>query len=115
MTEWPTAPSSQRLADACRRLGLEHIAQNAEANHYHDFFSDKDSPTVQLVGHLGGAAEMYPGMRVPILSLRQRVMEGEFDSTDEEARAWAGSDEAKLALKELRMSKLSESQGTDND
>ena len=96
-----TEPSSAKLAAALRAVGLESIAVDAEADKYHDYKSDIPFPAITLVHRLHAAALTYPGMAPAILSLRERVKQGEFDATAEEAQEWAESPEGEETFRKL--------------
>jgi hypothetical protein len=74
-------PTKLRLAEALREAGLERMAVKAEAGDYDESESTAVEPLLDLRGDL--AAEMING-HTGAKELRQRVMAGEFDSTDDE-------------------------------
>lgn len=94
--EAPADSTRERLAQALIDAGFVHAAMigAARSGLYDDFLSDEAMPLHLLVGHL----QQYGDKALP---LRQRVMEGEFDSTKEEADAWAASEDGKAAFDEL--------------
>lgn len=74
-------PTKERLAEALRQAGLERMAVKAEDGDYDECESASVDPLLDLRGDL--AAEMingHPGAK----DLRQRVMAGEFEATDDE-------------------------------
>jgi hypothetical protein len=91
------------LAAALREVGLETMAAKAEKGFYHDFMSPLATPALQLLYDLG---EQAVGSRDQnrckvIMALRKRVMDGEFDASEEESDAWASSEEAQRIFDEL--------------
>lgn len=72
-------PTSERLAQALHAAGLFEMEKKAREGYYDDFKSPLMMPIVQLVNDLKaeGAVE-----------LAHRAMNGDFDATKEEARAW---------------------------
>jgi hypothetical protein len=99
-----TMPTSQKLADALRAAKFEALAKRAEANEFNEFFSPHALPQMVLAEILA-AVVGEPGMtereRLAAHHLRMRLIDGEFDATDEEAAAWAQSEEGKDAFKRL--------------
>lgn len=72
-------PTKERLADVLRTEGLSEMEAAARSGHYDDFESDLATPIIQLVADLRGAGRE---------DLATRAMEGEWDGTKEESKAW---------------------------
>ena len=77
--------TKDRLAHELRSIGLIEMAARAEHGRYDDFLSSSATPLTDLVNELRnwGTAKS--------LAFAKRVIEGEFDATNEEAEAWAAS------------------------
>ncbi len=60
------------------------LADRARAGEFSDYESQHATPKVFLVSLLVGRGQDHPGRRI----LAQRIREGEFDDTREEADAW---------------------------
>jgi hypothetical protein len=75
------------LAAELQRIGLTGMALKAATGFYHDFLSPLDLPTTALVNDLAAAGTPAA------LTLRNRVIEGEFDATQQESEEWANSSE----------------------
>jgi hypothetical protein len=89
------------LADELMKLGLIDMSLQARSGYYHDFLSPLATPELQLCEDLAKAATKLPDRRHPILTLRQRVMDGDFDASPEESEAWAKSEEGQDAFSKL--------------
>lgn len=74
--------TKDRLAAALREIGLEPLAQEAERGLYDDFESPFAFPLINLVHRLGEE------MTTAATALADRVRDGDFDGTEEEADAW---------------------------
>jgi hypothetical protein len=72
-------PTSERLAQMLHANGLFEMEDKARLGYYDDFRSLLATPIIQLVGDLQAKGRH---------DLAQRVMNGEFDSTKEEAQEW---------------------------
>lgn len=75
-------PTTERLAQALEALEDPRLADmilKARAGYYDDFKSELTTPLVQLYHDLTDLKRF---------DMLQRVMDGEFDSTPEESRAW---------------------------
>ena len=84
--------TSQKLAEALRELGLEEMAKRAEEHMYHEYLSPLALPEMQLIRDLTDAMyERTPDEGQEIAQLRKRVINGDFDASDEESDAWANS------------------------
>lgn len=84
------------LAQELEVVGLTAMAQMAREKYYHDFFSPLATPELQLLNdlmaeikkaHTGTNVERYN----QLVRLRERHIDGEFDSTAEESEEWAKS------------------------
>lgn len=85
------------LAAALREAGLsEMMVDRASRGYYHDFMSPLDTPTLMLCEELAKADTPAA------LALRRRVVNGDFDSTKEEADDWAKSPEGQEAFNKLK-------------
>lgn len=98
--EWPTV---KKLVDALREAKVPgQIIINAKNGDYHDYLTSYATPLQKLVEELRFTAL---GRRKEIVqrheALVQRVIDGEFDATKEEAELWAASEEGQLIFKEL--------------
>jgi hypothetical protein len=79
------------LADALREIGLTEMADKAATGFYHDFLSPIALPEMALITALGAAATAHPDKTKAIMTLRNRVIDGEFDASAEESEEWANS------------------------
>jgi hypothetical protein len=93
--------TKDKLAVELRKLGLTKMADQAEKGHFHDFMSPLDFPTVALVSGLAEAAIRNKDHGGAIMALRSRVIDGEFDASQEESDEWANSPEGQSALSML--------------
>jgi len=93
--------TKDKLADALTQLGLNEMAAKARDGFYHDFLSPLDLPEMALVVALGAAATVHPDKAAAIEALRRRVIDGEFDASDEESDEWADSAEGQAAFRRL--------------
>ena len=73
----------------------------ARTGYYHDFLSPLDLPEIALINDLGVAAQTHPDNAAAIMGLRERVMNGDFDASDEESEAWAASPEGQETFRML--------------
>lgn len=88
--------TKDRLAQAMREAALPDNMINAACEgYYDDYLSPHADNMAVLLNHL-----MTIGT-VAALSLRQRVINGEFDGTLEESEAWANSPDGQRAFREL--------------
>lgn len=83
------------LAEALREAGLPAMADMAATGFYHDFMSPLDMPEMQLIDDL--SAINTPAAK----ALRDRVMNGDFDASQEESEAWAESPEGQNTFRKL--------------
>lgn len=88
-------PSDAALAAALREAGLHDMAARAEQSHYNDFFSPLATPIMDL------AEELRVVGTKESLALRQRVIMGEFDASEEESDEWAKSSEGQATFARL--------------
>ncbi len=79
-----TEPTKERLARALETADCPDLADRARAGEYSDFDSPHATPKVVLVNLLRGRGEHHPARRI----LAQRIVQGEFDDTREEADTW---------------------------
>jgi hypothetical protein len=91
--------TKDRLADTLRQAELPELAERAAAGEFDDFQSVHPFPQIMLAGLLVDAGTDQA------LALRARLLDGEFDATDEEADAWAESDEGQETFRELHKGK----------
>lgn len=71
--------TSQKLAAVLQEAGLPEMSKKAATGYYDDFLSPIATPKLTLIRELAAAGKQ---------DLVKRVMEGEWDSTREEADAW---------------------------
>lgn len=74
--------TKDRLAAALREIGLPDLAAEAERGVYDDYESPMPFPLINLVHRLGEAGT--PQAK----ALAERVKDGDFDGTKEEADLW---------------------------
>jgi len=103
MSEHTTA----KLAQALREVpGMPRdMITRAVDGYYHDYLSPLIFPEIQLVSDLKALAKQPatgPKARAALASLAQRVVDGDFDATKEEADAWASSTEGQETFRQLR-------------
>lgn len=96
-----TAKTSQKLADALRHLNLEDLAKRAESDEFHDFLSPHGMPAFVLTNELVQTAMEFPLKLEEITELRHRVINGEFDASEEESHEWARSEDGQETFKRL--------------
>lgn len=77
-----TMSTKERLAEALREAGLLDLASEAERGLYDDYESPMEFPQMNLVHRLGEAATPEA------LAVAERVRNGDFDGTTEEAEEW---------------------------
>lgn len=76
--------TKERLADALRAEGLNELAARALTGEFDDYESPRATPLVDLYVEL---------QKRGFVALADRVKNGDFDGTKEEAEAWAASPE----------------------
>jgi hypothetical protein len=88
-----TARTSQKLADALRKAGLEELAKRAELDEFHDYLSPHDLPEIMLDMELLAVIHNNPSIRVREAAGRIREMHhgGDFDADTAESDEWAKS------------------------
>jgi hypothetical protein len=97
-----TEHTKDKLAAALRAVGLNEMADQAATGYYHDFLSPLALPEFVLVNGLNVEARKLPAdERGPILDLRDRVIDGDFNASEEEADAWADSQEGQDTFRTL--------------
>lgn len=84
------------LSGELEKAGLPEMAAKAKTGYYHDFMSPLATPCLQL------AADLAKVGTTAALALRKRHMNGEFDATKEESRAWAHGPDGQSAFRQLR-------------
>ncbi|MER8619209.1 hypothetical protein NKG99_20620 [Mesorhizobium sp. M1409] len=95
-----TAKTSELLASELDKAGLPLLAAKARADLYHDFLSPLDFPDMHLDADLAHAGTPEAD------ALRRRHHNGEFDASQEESDAWAGSPDGKAAISMMVESSL---------
>lgn len=103
-----TAPTSQKLADVLRAAGFDGFAIRAEADEFHDFLSNHTLPQMVLADELAGIVRnpnLEERVRLAAHHIRDRLIAGEFDSSEEESAAWATSPDGQAAFKRLKSDK----------
>jgi hypothetical protein len=98
-----TARTSELLAVELDKVGLIGMAQMAREDKFHDFLSSLDDGVSALVEMLGVAAAGCPDAmrRMAMITLRDRVINGEFDADTAESEAWAESEDGQEAFNML--------------
>jgi hypothetical protein len=93
-----------RLAHALRSAGFEQLANRAEQGEFSDYEGPHITPKVELVGEL---SKIYKNNSLAAATcqmahnIASQVMRGEFDDTEEEARAWEQSPEGQATIRKL--------------
>ena len=88
-----TKPTTERLGDELEAAGApKEMVERARSGYYDDFKSPLATPIVQLVTDCRNAG---------LQAIARRAMEGEFDSTRDEAEEWARSEEGRAVTSEL--------------
>jgi hypothetical protein len=93
--------TKDKLADALQGVGLTRMADRAREGYYHDFLSPLDLPEITLVNDLNIEALQDQSNREAICALRDRVIAGDYDASNEESEEWAKSEEAQEAFRRL--------------
>lgn len=103
--------------ETCKKLveALEAIRgvppvmiDRAAVGYYHDYLSPLTFPELELVKnllHLAMETTTGPKSKQALLSLRQAVIDGEYDATKEESDAWAASPEGQETFRLLTQGK----------
>lgn len=76
-------PTKVRLGRELRAIGLTDLATEAERGVFDDYESSMAFPLINLVHRLGEAGTPEAA------ALAERVKDGDFDGTKDEADAWA--------------------------
>lgn len=84
--------TKDKLAGALREADLPELAHAAAQGLFDDWLSPLPMPVTELLARLADADTDKS------LALRQRVIAGEFESTEEEAEAWAESPEGQATF-----------------
>ena len=98
------APTSRKLAAVLNDAGFCGLAMRAELNEFHDYFSPHALPTMRLADELAklvGDTKLSERTRLAAHHIRLRVIDGEFDASQEESDEWAASPEGQAAFAEL--------------
>jgi hypothetical protein len=103
-----TAATSQHLADVLKAAGFTALAKRAEADEFHDFFSDHALPGMELaheLAHIASDGKRPERERMAAHHIRLRLIDGEFDASLEESEEWAEGPEGQDAFRRLGESK----------
>jgi hypothetical protein len=99
-----TAKTSQRLADALRAAGFDGFAKRAEADEFHDFLANAPLPQMVLADELASIVRnvnLEERVRLAAHHIRDRLINGEFDASEEEGDEWAASEDGRAAFAEF--------------
>jgi hypothetical protein len=102
VAEHTTAKLAAALAEV-PGMPRDMIARAVDG-YYHDYLSPLTFPEMQLVSDLKLLARQPttgPKARANLAVLAQRVADGDFDASKEEADEWAASSEGQEAFREL--------------
>lgn len=88
--------TKDKLARALREIGLDAMADKAATGYWHDFLSPLATPALDLLAKLAALRTIKAN------ALATRVMNGEFDATQEEADDWAHSAEGMNILRQFK-------------
>lgn len=92
--------TKDRLAAELRAAGLDDMAERAAEGLYDEYQSPLPTPLMELAADLAvKAASGHQGAA----ALRQRVIGGDFDATDEESEAWWQGPEGRTLAAQLGM------------
>jgi hypothetical protein len=102
----PGEHTTVKLASALSAIpGMpKDMITRAVDGYYHDFLSPLDFPEIQLVSDLRALAKRpaTPRDSRPLLRrMAERVIDGEFDASAEESKAWAQSPEGQETFRQL--------------
>jgi hypothetical protein len=92
------------LAGELRKAGLNSMAEKAATGYYHDFLSPLAMPCQQLAHDLttfANAPSLSEPRRLEVRGLLARHLNGEFDASQEESKAWAASDDGRETFAKL--------------
>jgi hypothetical protein len=95
MTDMAPQPTKLRLAATLREAGFDDLAEEAARGLYDDYESPNAMPLHNLVARL--KERMDPKAE----ALIARVIDGDFDGTEEESEAWARSAEGQGLFRDL--------------
>lgn len=103
----PDEHTTVKLAKALRGIPAvpPDMIKRAIDGYYHDFLSPLDFPEIQLVTDLRALAadrSLPRSQRKLLEKMAQRVIDGEFDASTEESRAWAQSPEGRETFRQFR-------------
>ena len=87
--------TTEKLAIALDEAGLSEMAKKARAGYYHDYLSPLATPCLQLERDLREAGTPAA------IALKARHINGEFDATVEEGKAWMESADGKEVMSHL--------------
>jgi hypothetical protein len=95
-----------KLAKALRGIPAvpPDMIKRAIDGYYHDFLSPLDFPETQLIADLRAIAAnraLPRSQRQALEKMAQQVIDGEFDASAEESRAWAESAEGQETFRQL--------------
>lgn len=97
--------SDQILHDALMEAGFDELAGRAAASEWNDYFGVHDgmelTHLVSVLHRESSRPENGPVKRAAAKRLIERVKEGDFDGTREEADEWAQSPEGKATFGKL--------------
>lgn len=99
-----TAPTSRKLADALKAAGFAALATRAEADEFHEYFSPHGVPLMVLADELSAiirTPSFSPRATQAAANIRARLIDGEFDASDEESDEWAGGEEGQETFRKL--------------
>lgn len=85
------------LAQELRKAGLEEMAVLAGTGYYHDYLSPLAMPEFQLMNDLH-EAQLAAKNPEPIMALKRRHLNGEFDASKEESDEWAASPDGQATM-----------------
>ena len=91
--------TKDKLAKELELINEPELAAKAREGYYDDYLSPLDTPQLQLL------QDLYKTGHGAAIKFRERVKEGEFDGTKEEADAWAASPEGQAVFGKLAKGK----------
>ena len=99
-------PTTEKLARALEAIPAipREMVQHARDGRYDDFKSPLTFPEITLVAELRAVARnksLPRSVRQEIGKMARRVIDGEFDATPEESRAWAESPDGQETFRQL--------------
>jgi hypothetical protein len=99
-----TAKTSQYLADALRAAGFDDLALRAEADEFHEFLANVPLPLMVLADELASIIKnlnLSAPVRLAASNIRDRLINGDFDASEEEGDEWAASEDGRAAFAEF--------------